>query len=451
MAVVQIYPFKGKVVAGIKYITNKEKTQLKTEALEVLNDYVLNPQKTLNEEIYLTSSINCSTETAPTEFVETAMRFGKEDDEIGAHHGWQSFPESVKDPELVHKIGVDLMTKLYGDRFQIVVSTHVNTKHLHNHFFINAVSFKDGKKFYGNLDTLMKVRTKSDELSVKYGLPTLDKANMFGKNRNTYWIDYNSSWRSMMKEDIDHAMDHAITFMQFKKNMINKGYLIKEGKHLAFSPPNFIKNGKRAYIRLKSLNDYRYTSDYIKGYFNEIDLLDKKPEINTVKIIRKPYRYTKKRVPAVLIPYSKKLWYVAMVRKSKPRHSIKKTNYYQKLADNISKEVRFIYDNNIKTKEDLQNCITELKDEKRTLEKEKKILSSKIEINSMDNDPKINTIKIKIKNVNEKIKIAKRIENTKEEKVNKKDKINAKESEGKRKKAATFKELEEFYKKMNFK
>ena len=40
---------------------------------------------------------------------------------------------------------------MWGDRFQVVVSTHLNTEHLHNHFVINSVSFKDGKKYYSNL------------------------------------------------------------------------------------------------------------------------------------------------------------------------------------------------------------------------------------------------------------------------------------------------------------
>ena len=51
-------------------------------------------------------------------------------------------------PEIAHEIGVKLANEMCGDRFQIDASTHLNTEHLHNHFVINSVSFKDGKKYY---------------------------------------------------------------------------------------------------------------------------------------------------------------------------------------------------------------------------------------------------------------------------------------------------------------
>ena len=62
---------------------------------------------------------------------------------------------------------------MWRDRFQVVVSTHLNTRHLHNHFVINSVSFKDGKKYYSNLTSTALLRKTSDEICEGYGLSVL--------------------------------------------------------------------------------------------------------------------------------------------------------------------------------------------------------------------------------------------------------------------------------------
>lgn len=65
-----------------------------------------------------------------------------------AFHTEQSFKENVVMPEIAHEIGVKLAEEMWGNRFQVVVSTHLNTEHLHNYFVIKSVLFKDGYKYY---------------------------------------------------------------------------------------------------------------------------------------------------------------------------------------------------------------------------------------------------------------------------------------------------------------
>ena len=88
-------------------------------------------------------------------------------------HSFQSFKENEVTPELSHEIGVRLAEEMWGDRFEVMVSTHVNTNHIHNHFVINSVSFKDGKKYYDNRINYAKLRRLSDELCEEYGLSIL--------------------------------------------------------------------------------------------------------------------------------------------------------------------------------------------------------------------------------------------------------------------------------------
>ena len=63
------------------------------------------------------------------------------------YHGYQSFLPGEVTPEQAHRIGVRLARELWGDRFEIVVATHLDRAHLHNHLVVNAMSFVDGTKF----------------------------------------------------------------------------------------------------------------------------------------------------------------------------------------------------------------------------------------------------------------------------------------------------------------
>ena len=73
-------------------------------------------------------------------------RYGK-DEGIMAFHGYQSFaPYDDITPDTAHKMGILLAEELWGDRFQVLVATHLDKEnHLHNHFVVNSVSFIDGR------------------------------------------------------------------------------------------------------------------------------------------------------------------------------------------------------------------------------------------------------------------------------------------------------------------
>ena len=59
--------------------------------------------------------------------------------------------------------------------FEVIIATHQNTNHIHNHFIVNSVSFKTGKKYNNNRTNLAKLRHISDSICTEYGLSTLDK------------------------------------------------------------------------------------------------------------------------------------------------------------------------------------------------------------------------------------------------------------------------------------
>ena len=124
-----------------------------------------------------------------------------------AFHGYQSFEKGEVTPEVAHEIGVKLAEEMWGDRFEVVVSTHLNTKHIHNHFVLNSVSFVDGKKYYSNYENTALLRRTSDDLCDEYGLRVLKKGQY--KNYKVNFDKYyessiqKSSYYTFAKEDID--------------------------------------------------------------------------------------------------------------------------------------------------------------------------------------------------------------------------------------------------------
>ncbi len=114
-------------------------------------------EKTTSEKGLLTSAVNCDIRTADRDFIYTKLHFGKTD-QILAWHGYQSFKHNEVTPELAHQIGVLTAQELWGDRFQVVVATHLDRGHIHNHFVVNSVSCIDGFKFYASTETYQQMR-----------------------------------------------------------------------------------------------------------------------------------------------------------------------------------------------------------------------------------------------------------------------------------------------------
>ena len=156
MAVTKIWDVKGRLDRPINYVMNKDKTEnprFKEADLQALSDvieYAANEDKT--EMRMYVSTLNCNMLCARRQFQTVKKRFGKEGDII-AFHGYQSFAPGETTPEQAHEIGVKLAEELWGKDYQVIVATHLNTECLHNHFLINSVSFRNGKKYHDCKDS----------------------------------------------------------------------------------------------------------------------------------------------------------------------------------------------------------------------------------------------------------------------------------------------------------
>ena len=232
MATTKIWKVQKRLDHVINYATNKEKTKNnyskygmdEFDSIRQVMTYVTNPDKT--EKRFYTTGINCEVKDAVKQMQFVKTFYGKENG-ILAFHAYQSFNEGEVTPEIAHEIGVKLANEMWGDRFQVVVSTHLNTQHLHNHFVINSVSFKDGKKYYSNLENTALLRKISDEICEEYGLSVLkEKTCKSGINFENFYKKSmrDSDYYKFAKEDIDYAIEHSWTYKEFLKKLKEMGY-----------------------------------------------------------------------------------------------------------------------------------------------------------------------------------------------------------------------------------
>lgn len=169
MASTGFWPVKSRLKEVITYAENPDKTTDKKfldEDLWAALRYVENDQKT-DQTMYV-SGINCPKQRAYQCMMATKRRYGKLGGNV-AYHGYQSFASEEVTPAEAHKIGVETARRMWGDNYEVVVTTHLNTDNIHNHFVINSVSFKTGRKFENHIRDHVELRQISDAVCKEHG------------------------------------------------------------------------------------------------------------------------------------------------------------------------------------------------------------------------------------------------------------------------------------------
>lgn len=248
MATTSLWHIKGKLRDLIDYVEDPDKTNIDDSLQDFVNvfSYDTNPNKTNNKEFV--TAINCLKEIALQQMIMTKQQFNKSDKYI-AWHGYQSFKPDEVTPELCHEIGVKLAKQMWGDRFQVIVSTHLDKEHLHNHFCLNSVSFLDGKKYNYSKTEMQRLRDLSDELCKEYGLSVVETSSKSkAPSRTLYFAEKNNepTKYNLMRTAIDEAIAISPTPKEFMKIMRKKGYIVDV-------------NPQRKYPTIRSVNDNRNT------------------------------------------------------------------------------------------------------------------------------------------------------------------------------------------------
>lgn len=281
----------------LDYILNEEKTIVEVDlANEVVNNqlnYIMQEGKTLKQ--YVTA-INCDIETANEEFLSVKKQFDKMD-KIQVWHAIQSFPPGEITADEAHRLGIEMANRMWGDKYQVVVTTHLDRKHLHNHFAINSVSFVDGKKYHRSKKEYLRMQKTNDAICIENGYSIIKEIENKGKS---YYVWDNErkyktgiTKRDLLKEDIDEAISNSVSMPAFISIMKSYGYEIKtDRKYMAFRYM-YDDNGEYSttnrFIRLKSLGEGYSENDIIDRIF-DMDEPSVNLEKSNKQIVNMKYR-----------------------------------------------------------------------------------------------------------------------------------------------------------------
>ena len=177
--------------------------------------YILNPDKT--EDLYYTNAVHClpnakdaylAMKTVYEHF--SGEKFNaplpeKGKGSVKAIHYIQSFdPKDNISPELAHQIARTFVRKAFGDNCQVVIATHVDKQHVHNHIIINTYGI-DGHKFNDNWTTRKQLREISDRVCLAFGIKPIVTKN--GVSQNVAYNEWENklrgtSWKDKIRLEI---------------------------------------------------------------------------------------------------------------------------------------------------------------------------------------------------------------------------------------------------------
>lgn len=376
MATTSLWHIKGQLSDLIAYVENPEKTVPKgTEDFFNVFSYIQNPQKTADGSFV--TAINCLKQTALRQMILTKQRYGKEDKYI-AWHGYQSFKPGEVTPELCHKIGVKLAKKMWGDKFQVIVTTHLDKGHLHNHFCFNSVSFRDGKKYNYSKAEQQRLRDVSDRLCREYGLSVI--AHGRKAPSRPVWLDEQSgkpTRYNVYRADVRDAVNGSRTIELMEKYLQRKGYITDfTGKHWKIRLPQYPH-----FTRLDTL-DERWTPENIKRHLgaratfgNKRPTVQFAPKLPEELRVYVPFQRTS-HIYRLFLYWEYQLGILPKGTTHQPTSPFMKEELRK--LDEITAQTNYLAKNHIETLDELLSAREAIQNEMETLTDQRRQLQNKI-------------------------------------------------------------------------
>ena len=215
MAITKVYAKSTRLDAAIRYILKGDKTDGRI----------------------LTAHFNCDPGWEYQQMMDTKRELGKTDGRL-AYHIIQSFKPGEVTPELALEIAKEFAEKYLSD-YEVVIGTHIDKGHIHNHILYNSVSSRTGRKeHFDRNGYYAQIRARSDELCRKHGLSVIaEDGHTERASSYVEWLRQSRgqpTFRSMLEADLRDAIEDAASLGDFFMLMEHKGYEIKYGNRLSF-------------------------------------------------------------------------------------------------------------------------------------------------------------------------------------------------------------------------
>lgn len=251
MAVIKAVNSKNSLKNVIQYITDKEKTEEK-----------------------LISGKGCNPQSALEEMQTTKEQFNKLDGRQYKHFIQSFDPHDNLDYQKAHKIGLEWAEKSFKG-YEVLVATHQDKNHIHNHFVVNSVSFENGEKYRYSKWDLGQMKELSDRICERENLRVITQKTP-GKelSMNEYQVAIRGeSWKFKLINEIDKSLAQAKSKEDFIKSMEDNGHKVTWSdtrKYITYTTPEGNK------VRDNKLHDIKYTKEAMENGFRSI----KESELN---------------------------------------------------------------------------------------------------------------------------------------------------------------------------
>lgn len=357
MATTKIWCIKNRLDGLIKYAANPDKTdgnkytETEIQALHDVMDYASDDYKT-EKRLYV-SGVNVTPDKARDKMQQTKVQYN-ETDGIIAFHAIQSFKPGEVTPSVAHEIGRQFAKGMWGDRFEVVIATHLNKSHIHNHFVLNSVSFADGNRYYDTPANYRKMRRISDRLCEEYGLSVIRNP----KNKGKHYAEWNAernglpTIRGQVREELDEIIKASYTMNEFWRILKERGYVVyrqsEKYKYISFVPPYGTKR-----IRLDKLGSH-YTEDAIRER-----IISARNGIREFSEVKDYNAWLKKYEPQKLKGFKALYYhYLYLFGRIRKKETPQRVSFYMReeliKLERYQKQFHFLYDNDLETKEQVQ-------------------------------------------------------------------------------------------------
>lgn len=283
----------------------------------------------------------------------------------------RSFKPGEVDADTAHAIGVQLANELWGEDFPVVVATHIDRGHVHNHFCLSASGFS-GKRYHDCKASYKLMRETSDRLCREYGLLVIEKPK---KENRKHIAEVHAeqkgipTMKDQIRADIDAAANHEYIVKYFYNCMRTLGYTFEyRGNYVRIKPYGYNK-----FFRLDKLGT-GYTEADIEARI--------KKNARDMKWI--PIQYYKPTLPekptglrALYLHYCYLLGAIPKVIPKNPeayaaiKEDVRRARMY-------SEQAKFLGKYGLETKDDLINHALKIDPQIKALCKERQKLRNKI-------------------------------------------------------------------------
>jgi len=316
---------------------------------------------------------------AVREFNIVKQQYGKTEGVL-AYHGYMSFAPGEVTPEQAHRIGVEAAEKIWGEKYQVVVATHLNTQCLHNHFVINSLSYLDGKKMQKEKAWFLNRKTM-DEICKSHSLSVVENPE---RNPDAkYLVRRDEAGKptryNVARLAIDEAINNSRNIREFAKELHRMGYTYQLSDNLKYW--TIIPRGWKKPIRLYRLGE-DYTNERIRERLlenrNRVFLKEFQPKDRSVPI--RVRSLPKRKVGKLKGLYLYYCYEFGVIPKRRTNYA--RLHYFLKedlmKLDEITAQVRFMGRQHIETEEDLHRTALEIEEKMKALLEERKVLRNEI-------------------------------------------------------------------------